>query len=313
MGTLTSHEIESEKTMTTRRDVLKTVAITGATSAMMGSGIAHAAKSGLTWKHFPAGENGFFRAPVLISGAKEAILIDAGFTFSDGKALVDAIKASGKKLMTIYISQSDPDFYFSLTPIKAAFPGARVIAAKATIAAIKANVEKKLATWGPQLKENGPKTLADVVIPDAFDGKVLQLEGHKIDIVDAAGLPNRRYLWVGSLNAIFGGVLVFSGTHVWTADTAIPEARAAWVKTLDAMIARKPATVIPGHLAPGAATDAAALTFTRDYLLAFEEELAKAKDSAELIAAISRRYPNLAMDIALKTGAKVAKGEMKWG
>ena len=272
-----------------------------------------AANTQLTWKHFPAGEHGFFRAPVLISGAREAVLIDGGFTLPDGKALAEAIKASGKKLTTIYISQSDPDYYFSLAPIKAAFPEVKVIAASATIAAIKGNVEKKLATWGPQLKENGPQTLADIVMPEAFDGRTLTLEGQTIEIVEADGLANRRYVWVPSLNAIFGGVLVFSGVHVWTADTQGAEARAAWVKNLDAMAARKPAVVVPGHMAPSAATDASAIRYTRDYLVAFEEELAKATDSAALIAAMTKRYPNAGMGVALQIGAKVAKGEMKWG
>jgi hypothetical protein len=47
--------------------------------------------------------------------------------------------------------------------------------------------------------------------------------------------------------------------------------------------------------------------------MAFEEELAKASDSATLIAAMTKRYPNAGMAIALQIGAKVAKGEMKWG
>ena len=34
----------------------------------------------LQWKSFPAGENGFFRAPVLVWGETEAVLIDGGFT-----------------------------------------------------------------------------------------------------------------------------------------------------------------------------------------------------------------------------------------
>lgn len=299
--------------MTTRRDVLKTVAAAGVATAILGVKNAMAATTQLTWKHFPAGEHGFFRAPVLISGASEAVLIDGGFTIPDGKALVEAITASGKKLTIIYISQSDPDYYFSLAPIKAAFPDAKVIAASATIAAIKANVEKKLATWGPQLKENGPQTLADIVMPEPFDGRTLILEGQTIEIAEADGLANRRYLWAPSLNAIFGGVLLFSGVHVWTADTQGAEARAAWVKNLDAMAARKPAVVVPGHMAPGTATDASAILYTRDYLLAFEEELAKAANSADLIAAMTRRYPTAGMGIALQIGAKVATGEMKWG
>src|SRR5664279_3228640 len=115
----------------------------------------------LNWKHFPAGPNGFFRAPVLLTGSTEALLIDGGFTYADGRALVDSIKASGKRLTAVYVSQSDPDYYFSLKPVREAFPDVRVIAASKTIAAIKGNIEKKLGTWGPQLKENGPQTLAD--------------------------------------------------------------------------------------------------------------------------------------------------------
>lgn len=92
--------------------------------------------SRLTWQHFPAGENGFFRAPVLLTGPTEALLIDGGFTFPDGDALVEAIRATGKTLTTIYVSQSDPDYYFSLKPIHAAFPDARVLAASETLAAI---------------------------------------------------------------------------------------------------------------------------------------------------------------------------------
>ena len=299
--------------MTTRRELIKTATIAGIAMATSGVQSAMAANAQLTWKHFPAGENGFFRAPVLIAGASEAVLIDGGFTLPDGKALADAIQASGKTLTTIYITQSDPDYYFSLAPIQAAFPAAKVIAASATIAAIKGNVEKKLATWGPQLKANGPQTLADIVMPAVFDGKRLTLDGQTIEIADADGLANRRYIWVPSLNAIFGGVTVFSGVHVWTADTQGAEGRAAWIRHLDAMAARKPAVVVPGHMTPTAATDASAIRYTRDYLVAFEQELAKAADSASLITAMTKRYPNAGMGVALQIGAKVAKGEMKWG
>lgn len=297
--------------MMTRRDFVQTAAAAGAAFSLGGAHAQGAAT--LQWQALRAGERGFFRAPVLLSGAKEAILIDGGFSLPDGRAVVEAIKASGKTLTTIYVSQSDPDYYFSLGPVKAAFPSAKVIAASATIAAIKGNVEKKLAVWGPQLKENGPQTLADVVMPEAFDGPALQLEGHAIEIVAASELENRRYLWVPSLKAVFGGVLVFSGLHVWTADTPTPQARAAWIRNLEAIAARKPAIVVPGHLAAGAALDVSAVTYTRDYLLAFEEEAAKAADSAALIAAMKRRYPSAGLAPALEIGAKVVKGEMKWG
>ena len=270
-------------------------------------------RQALEWRHFPAGESGFFRAPVLLSGANEALLIDAGFSFSDGAALADAIRTNGKTLGAIYISQSDPDYYFGLLPIRQAFPQARILAASATIAAIRESVEKKLAVWSPKLGHNGPQSLQQIVLPEAFDGESLDLEGEPIHIVPAHGLSNRRSLWVPSLGAIFGGVLVFADLHVWTADTATAEGRAAWLDNLEAMAARNPAVVVPGHMQPVSAVDASAIAYTRDYLLAFEEELAKASGSDALIAAMQRRYPHAGMGIALDIGAKVAMGEMKWG
>jgi glyoxylase-like metal-dependent hydrolase (beta-lactamase superfamily II) len=298
--------------MLTRRNLMKTTFAAGATAVFAPADIGRAAPA-LTWTHFPAGENGFFRAPVLVSGATEAVLIDGGFTFPNGQELADAIKATGKTLTTIYISQSDPDYYFSLKPIKAAFPAARVVAASTTLAAISASVEKKIAVWGPQLKEYGPQSMADIVLPEAYDDKTLTVDGETIEIVDAEGLENRRYLFVPSLNAVFGGVMIFSGTHVWTADTPSKALRAAWIANLDAIAARNPSVVVAGHMKPDAATDLSAVAHTKTYLLAFEEELAKAADAAALKAAMEARFPGLGMGVALDIGSKVATGEMKWG
>ena len=299
--------------MMTRRNFVQTAAAAVAATALAGRTTAARAASPLQWKHFPTGDKGFFRAPVLLSGAKEAILIDGGFSLPDGRAVAEAIKASGKTLTTIYVSQSDPDYYFSLGPIKTAFPAAKVLAAPETIAAIRANAQKKIDIWAPQLKENGPQKLADIVFPEAFDGPSLSLEGNVIEIIKAQDLENRRYLWVPALNAVFGGVLIFSGLHVWTADTPTPAARAAWVKNLEAIAARQPAMVVPGHLAANGALDVSAVNYTREYLLAFEEEVTKAVNSDALIAAMNRRYPGAGLAPALQIGAKVAKGEMKWG
>ena len=299
--------------MMNRRDFVQTAAAAGIATGLAGCAAAVSSHSRLQWTHFPAGDKGFFRAPVLLSGDREAILIDGGFSLPDGRAVAEAIKASGKQLTTIYVSQSDPDYYFSLGPIKAAFPAARVLAASDTIAAIRANVQKKIATWAPQLKENGPQKLADIVFPEAYDGPVLTLEGNRIEIVKAQGLENRRYLWVPSLNAVFGGVLIFSGLHVWTADTPTSASRAAWVKNLEAIAARNPAVVVPGHLGAHGALDVSAVNYTREYLLTFEQELARAANGDALIAAMNKRYPDAGLAAALQIGAKVAMGEMKWG
>lgn len=297
--------------MITRRDAMKLTAAAGL--AILPLTAAKAAAAALEWTYFQADENGFRRTPVLLSGEKDAILIDGGFTLSDGRAVADAIRKTGKRLSTIYVTCNDPDYYFGLRPVVDAFPEAKVIAKPATVAAIKANVEAKLAVWGPQLKENGPQTLSDVVIPEVSEQTSLEIEGKTIEIVEIADMHDRRYLFVPSLEAVFGGVLVDSGVHVWVADTATPDIRAAWVKALDGIIARAPKTVVPGHQTAGAPQGLEAVKFTRDYLLAFEEAMSKSKDSGELIAAMTEQFPDLADISSLELGAKIAKGEMKWG
>jgi glyoxylase-like metal-dependent hydrolase (beta-lactamase superfamily II) len=298
--------------MFTRRDALKLSLAAGAVSIVpLASSLA--AGSTLNWQYFQAGEAGFRRTPVLLTGKTEAILLDGGFTLSDGRAVADAIKKTGKHLSAIYVSCNDPDYYFSLRPIVEAFPAAKVIAKPVTVAAIQANVEGKLAAWGPQLKDNGPQKLSDIVIPTPSDLTAFELDGEKIEIIEVPEMHDRRYLWIPSLEAVFGGVLVSSGIHVWVADEATPEMRQAWIKALDELAARKPKIVVPAHQTEGAPQGLDAVKFTRDYLIAFHEEEVKAKDSAALIAAMTKRYPALADIGSLELGAKVAKGEMKWG
>ena len=94
--------------MLTRRTLLKTSLAAGAAATIVP--LPALAQSGLTWEHFPADDTGFLRAPVLVKGSTEAVLIDGGFTLSDGQAVADAIQATGLKLTIVYVSVNDPDY-----------------------------------------------------------------------------------------------------------------------------------------------------------------------------------------------------------
>jgi len=294
----------------TRRDTLRGLMVIPLVGAM-GTGLQ--AATPIQWADFRSDQNDFFRAPVLLTGQEEAILLDGTFNFPSGRALVEQIRASGKRLSTIFVSCNDPDYYFSLTEVVKAFPEARVIAAPDTIALIKKKAQGKLDVWGPRLGENGPQTLEELVIPEPFDGDHLELEGTRIDIVTSTAMADRRYLWVEDLQAVFGGVYAFQGLHVWVADTPTPKERANWIAELDTLIALNPKIVVAGHAREGGNNGVESLVYTPNYLRVFEEELAKASDSAALIAAMQARFPELGLGAALEIGAKVATGEMKWG
>jgi len=93
--------------------------------------VAHAAAAqpALTLDVYNPGTSAIFPvSSVLVSGEKEAILVDAQFGKSQAEQLVEKIRASGKQLTTIYISHGDPDYYFGLDTLTQAFPKAKVLA-----------------------------------------------------------------------------------------------------------------------------------------------------------------------------------------
>jgi glyoxylase-like metal-dependent hydrolase (beta-lactamase superfamily II) len=99
---------------------------------------------------FNASENSFGVASVIVSGKTDAVLIDAQFTLAEAEKVAQQIKNSGKKLTTIYVSHTDPDFYFGLEVFKN-ISGRDCLRHPATVESIKATAQKKLDVWGERL------------------------------------------------------------------------------------------------------------------------------------------------------------------
>jgi glyoxylase-like metal-dependent hydrolase (beta-lactamase superfamily II) len=247
---------------------------------------------------------------VLVTGKTEAILIDAQFGNSQAEQVVQMVRASGRKLTTVYISHGDPDYYFGLETIMAAFPDAKVVATPQTVAHIKESMAGKLAFWGPKLAGDAPK---GTVVPEVLSGSSLMLEGKRLEVIGLHGQqPERTFVWIPSIKAVVGGVVLSNNLHVWMADTQTPQSHAAWLATLKSIAALKPRTIVPGHMLPGASSPLQSVKFTAGYIRAFDAETAKAHDSGELIAAMKQHYPQAGQESSLELSAKVAKGEMKW-
>jgi glyoxylase-like metal-dependent hydrolase (beta-lactamase superfamily II) len=268
--------------------------------------------SSLTYTVHTAGDTGLHKSSVLITGEREALLVDGQFTLAEQHRVLADIIDSGKVLTTVVVTTSDPDYYFGLEVIRQAFPNVKIVATATTVERIKASWEGKLKTWA-HLGTNLP---TEVIIPDVLDGDRVSIEGHDFEL--RGGHPDliwrTEYLWQSEDRAVVGGVALFAGLHVWTADTSTPRERAAWAQTLAEMEHLAPRFVVAGHRTADSATDASVITDTRAYLAAFEEELANSdNDSQTLKTALLNRYPNLGLQVALDLGTKVATGEMTWG
>jgi len=242
----------------------------------------------LTYKVYNPQTQGIFPVTsTLISGEKDAILVDAQFSTHDAKNLVKLIQDSGKNLQYIVITAGDPDYYFGLEPLVQAFPNAKVIATPEVVKHIEATKVGKFAYWGPILKDAAP---TQVIVPNATEAKSIELEGEKIEIKSPGKYAS--YLWVPHNRTILGGVGVSSGIHLWTADTQSEKQRDAWKKTLKQMKRLSPSAVIPGHYIGDITKATQAIDFTYKYLVDVDKVLKDHKDSSSVIAALKEKYPN---------------------
>ncbi len=247
---------------------------------------------------------GFLVNSTLVSGQKDAILIDAQFTLADGKKVADAIKASGKTLTTVYVTHSHPDHYFGFPAVKEAFPNAKLVALPATVAEIQKTWEGKVKQWKPLYTD---AITATPVLPEPLNGTSLELEGEKFAVVGGVQGDDAQnsYVWIPSLHAAIVGDIAYYDVFPWTAETNV-EARKNWLTSLDRVATLSPVIVVPGHQTAERKPDPGTLTFTKEYLLAYDEALSASKKPADLQAKMKAKYPHAALDIILKIGSEAS-------
>lgn len=243
----------------------------------------------------------------IIYGDKDAVIIDAQFQKQYAEQLVKEIKATGKNLRTVFISHSDPDFYFGLDVIKKAFPNVKIISTAQTAYLIAASKDDKMAVWKPQLKEDA---LSEIIIPEAVHS-IPDLEGNKIEIKQNAEDPAHSFVWIPSLKAVVGGISVSVDSHIWMADTQNTKAIDQWIAQIDAMKALKPEQVVPSHFAK-LSLSPQSLDFVKTYLENYKKAVTENKTPSAVVDFMVKKYPDLHGKDELEMGAKVFFGEISW-
>src|SRR5260221_13151892 len=122
----------------------------------------------------------------LISGQRDAVLVDALMTVEQAHALVEWVEAHGKNLTTIYLTHGLGDHFFGLGALLERFPTARALATPAVVKlmhqqASPASIEN---FWGTLFPGQIPNRL---LIAEELKGKVIELE--RRDLVVVGGRP----------------------------------------------------------------------------------------------------------------------------
>jgi glyoxylase-like metal-dependent hydrolase (beta-lactamase superfamily II) len=258
---------------------------------------------GFSIKVFTSPDDQFWTNSVIIEGTHEVMLVDAQLTKTSAERVLQEIRETKKPLSIIYITHEHADHFLGLDVFREAYPRVRIIANSAVVERINKVYQQKIDKWKTIL---GPGATSHVVPIEQFDGNFITFEGSQIEILKniQGDTDENTMLWIPGQRILIAGDVLFNGMHVYTAETD-SKARGEWLNSLQKIRELKPSVVIPGHSKVGATLDAStAVDFTENYLLAFEEELKKAKDPDGLIKAMKERFPSADLILAVERGAK---------
>ena len=265
----------------------------------------------LATKVFFSDESGFEVASVIVTGKTDAVLIDAQFVLSNAHRVVAEILETGKYLKTIYITHAHPDHYFGLGTIAEAFPEARVIAIPSVARTINSQFFGKIEHWE---KVIGPinvcRKTANI---EPLTENYFELEGHRIEIMPEV-MGDMKYntaVWIPSIKTLYGSDVLFNQAHPFTCEVTAEE-RKQWIRDIERLETMGAEVIIPGHQKPGMPFDSSSCSFTKDYLVATDEELPKTNDVAGFYYAMVKRFPDANLFISNEMNSGVFKGGLDW-
>ena len=264
----------------------------------------------LSIKVFTSPDDQFWTNSVIIEGTHEVMLVDAQLTKTSAERVLQEIRETKKPLSIIYITHEHADHFLGLEVFKDAYPGVRIMANSAVVERINKVYQEKIDKWKTIL---GPGATSHVVAIEQFDGDFITFGSSQIEVLKniQGDTDENTMLWIPGQRILIAGDVLFNGMHVYTAETD-SKARGEWLNSLQRIRELKPSVVIPGHSKVGATLDAStAVDFTENYLLAFEEELKKAKDPDGLIKAMKERFPSADLILAIERGAKANLNALK--
>ncbi len=166
----------------------------------------------------------------LISGERDAVLVDTPITVEQARALANWVVASGKNLTTIYATHGHGDHFFGTSTVLERFPNARFVARPEVIKIMRqqASPESLAAFWNPRFPDQISSQLA---IAEQLSGNVINLEGHDLVSVPLGftDTANTTCLHVPSVGLIVAGDAAYNSDHLHLSESPDQQKRQEWI------------------------------------------------------------------------------------
>jgi glyoxylase-like metal-dependent hydrolase (beta-lactamase superfamily II) len=228
----------------------------------------------------------------LVTGQRDAVLVDPQLTTTQARVLAGWIAATGKNLTTVYVTHGHGDHHFGLSVILDRFPGARAVAVPTVVEHMRASVDPQTVAsfWAGLM----PGQISDrlVVAEPLKDGR-FDLEGHELVAVELGhtDTDDTTCLHVPDIGLVIAGDAVYNDVHLYLAESD-PDRRRAWIAAIDTIEGLDPRAVISGHKRVGRADDPQTLEETRQYIRDFDRIDADTTTARELYDQMLTLYPD---------------------
>jgi glyoxylase-like metal-dependent hydrolase (beta-lactamase superfamily II) len=246
-------------------------------------------------------------ASTLISGHREAVLIDPLMTTEQAGALADWVSRSGKDLTTVYVTHGHGDHWFGLATLLERFPRARALAVPSVVAQMHAQMEPDFLDrfWRTRFPGQLPEQL---VVAEPMDGRTIELEGEELVVHELGHTDSddTTCVHVPSIGLVVAGDAVYNDVHCYLAESPPPK-RQDWLRALDTIEALRPDAVVAGHKRESARDTPETIGLTRQYLQDFQRLEASTNTTLELYEAMLALHPGRLNPGALWGSARVSK------
>ena len=228
----------------------------------------------------------------LISGERDAVLVDALLTVGQAHDLVEWIDGHGKNLTTVYITHGHGDHWFGLGAVLDRFPNARAFALPPAIEHMRVGSTAEFfeAFWTPRFDGKLPEEL---VFPQPLEGRSIDLEGHELVVVELGhtDTDQTRCLHVPDLGLVVAGDAAYNDVHLYLAESNA-QTRREWIDALDKIEALNPRAVVASHKRPENEDDPRTIEQTRQYIRDFDRLAETTKTAQELYDKMLELHPN---------------------